>query len=164
MFLTPFHFFCTLPSFSVEKLQPLYLGNGSLRQPPSPTATFQGTSQNRPEAPRPPTSDLRAPKSDPRAPQERPKSSPGATQDPQEQPKSFQERPWSPQERPKSPQERPQSPQERPKSLPRATQELPRGTQELSKRNPRPSISSAPPTACNPYRGAGGTGRQPLRL
>ena len=118
--------------FLAEKPLPLYIGNGSLKEPPGPTATFQGTSRNHPEAPK--------------EPQGPPKSSQGATRDspgaPRDPPGSTQELPRSTQGPPRSTQGAPGSTQE----LPRSPQGPPRSTQESlflpSGRLPAPRITS----------------------
>jgi len=97
--------------FLAEKPLPLYIGNGSLKEPPGPTATFQGTSRNHPEAPKepqgPPKSSqgatrssqehLQAPKHIPRSPGESPRT-------PKQPPGVPKEHPWNPQGPPRSPQ------------------------------------------------------------
>ena len=52
MCFTLLRVFRVLSPFLAEKLQPFPIRNCSLKEPPGPTATFQGTSKNRPEAPK----------------------------------------------------------------------------------------------------------------
>ena len=149
-------YFCYLPSFCfAKKLQGFHVGNCSLKEPPGPTATFQGTSKNHPEAPK--------------EPQGAPKSSQGATRSSQEHLRAPNNIPRAPGESPRTPKQPPGAPLE----LPRSTQEPP-GTAREPQGAPRdPPGAPKSPSFCpssslhqslRSIQGAGGTGHQPLRF
>ena len=69
MILLLFHVIQILLYFVVEKLQYFYIGNCIPKEPPGPTAIFQGTFKNHPEAPKEPQG---APKSSQGAPRDLP--------------------------------------------------------------------------------------------
>ena len=109
MILQLFHVFQILLLFVVEKLQPFYIGQSIPKEPPGPTAIFQGTFKNHPEAPK--------------EPQGAPKSSQGAPRDP---PGALK----SPSFCPASSLRNPRGPSSTARELPRNFQGPPSSTQE----------------------------------
>ena len=136
MILQLFHVFQILLFFVVEKLQPFYIGQSIPKEPPGPTAIFQGTFKNHPEAPKEPQG---APKSS----QGAPRDPPGALKSPSFCPASSLRNPRGPsstaRELPRNFQGPPSSTQEsfllpivlkETPGVPRSTSELPKTSQE----------------------------------
>ena len=114
MILMLVHVFSFLLYFVVEKMQPLYIGNCSPKEPPGPTAIFQRTFRNHPEAPK----ELQgAPKSSQGAPRE----SPGGPKSPSFCPaSSLRDHRGPPKHRSRAPKELPGTPKQHPRVVPSA--------------------------------------------